>query len=213
MTQRTLSKTGVLVSLRHLFAEGRDFERYRDISSIFLKGGDYNVVRWSWCRAVEGKEQDNPQQEVFSGWKEIARYLGKSVRTVQRHERELGLPVRRVSGNRKGSVVAAKSDLDLWLKSSPTMQESFNRSSRTIQEYLSSEIAKGFGQRAELVAQMTALRTELKTSVCKLRESISNLRQQLNETRRLQDSMASVIRRSLKVRDLSSVDVKHRKPN
>jgi hypothetical protein len=164
-------------------------------------------------RVMESKEQDNPQQEILSGWKEIARYLGKGVRTVQRYERELGLPVRRVSGGRDGSVVTTKSDINNWLKSSPTMQESFNRRLRTVQAYLSSEIAKGVGQRTELVAQMKALRTDLKTSVRKLRQSIMNLRQQLNETRRLQDSMASVIRRSLKVRDLSSVDVKHRKPN
>lgn len=33
--------------------------------------------------------------EILSGWKEIANYLRKGVRTVQRYERELGLPIRR----------------------------------------------------------------------------------------------------------------------
>ena len=32
------------------------------------------------------------QLEIFSGWKDIANYLGKGVRTIQRYERELGLP-------------------------------------------------------------------------------------------------------------------------
>jgi hypothetical protein len=39
-----------------------------------------------------------PQQNaVFTSWKEIAAYLGKSVRTVQRWESEFRLPVRRPS--------------------------------------------------------------------------------------------------------------------
>ena len=33
---------------------------------------------------------------ILSGWKEIANHLGKGVRTVQRYELELALPVRRV---------------------------------------------------------------------------------------------------------------------
>ena len=35
------------------------------------------------------------QLEVFSGWKDIASYLGKGIRTIQRYEQTLGLPIRR----------------------------------------------------------------------------------------------------------------------
>ena len=35
---------------------------------------------------------------VLNSWKEIASYLGRSVRTVQRWEREFGLPVHRPAG-------------------------------------------------------------------------------------------------------------------
>ena len=46
----------------------------------------------------------NPYQPHFlNGWKEIANYLGKGVRTVQRYERTLALPVRRPSGRSGGS--------------------------------------------------------------------------------------------------------------
>jgi hypothetical protein len=44
--------------------------------------------------------------EMFSGWKDIASYLDKGVRTVQRYERELGLPVHHPAGITRGSVVA-----------------------------------------------------------------------------------------------------------
>jgi DNA-binding transcriptional regulator YiaG len=42
---------------------------------------------------------------VLSSWKDIAQYLGKGVRTVQRWERHLGLPVRRPTGATQKSAV------------------------------------------------------------------------------------------------------------
>jgi hypothetical protein len=54
--------------------------------------------------------------EVLSSWKDIARYLGKGVRTVQRWERDLGLPVRRPKGAaHKSSVLLDRNDLDAWM--------------------------------------------------------------------------------------------------
>jgi len=53
---------------------------------------------------------------VLNSWKEIATYLGRGVRTVQRYERELQLPVRRVGGKSRRSVVALSQDLDTWLR-------------------------------------------------------------------------------------------------
>jgi hypothetical protein len=53
---------------------------------------------------------------VLSSWKEIARYLGKSVRTVQRWEQQLGLPVRRpVGAAQKSAVLLHRGELDTWL--------------------------------------------------------------------------------------------------
>ena len=53
--------------------------------------------------------------DVLSSWKEIAMYLGKGVRTVQRWECDLGLPVRRPNGADRRVVVALRSELDQWL--------------------------------------------------------------------------------------------------
>ena len=147
---------------------------------------------WAGGLAVENKEPDSVQHEVLSGWKDIALYLGKGVRTVQRYERQLGLPVRRPSGHPSGSVVAIKSELDGWVKSSP--MNPLDPSQRLKQVYLSSEIAKGFQERAHLHAQMMALRKGLKTNIRRLHESIAKVRQQLNETRKRQDSIESMIR-------------------
>ena len=53
---------------------------------------------------------------VLSSWKDIAKYLGKGVRTVQRWERHLGLPVRRPNGaSQKSAVLLYRGDVDAWL--------------------------------------------------------------------------------------------------
>ena len=56
----------------------------------------------------------------LDSWKEIARYLNRDVRTVQRWEETGGLPVyRQTQGRLKGAVFAYKSELDDWLRQSP----------------------------------------------------------------------------------------------
>lgn len=57
-----------------------------------------------------------PMRTVLSSWKEIAAYLGKGVRTVQRWERELDLPVRRPKPNEKQIVLAFPDELDAWVR-------------------------------------------------------------------------------------------------
>jgi hypothetical protein len=64
--------------------------------------------------------------EIFSGWKDIAGYMGKGVRTAQRYERDLKLPIRRPAGKSKGAVVALKAEIDSWLINIPPL-EAFGR--------------------------------------------------------------------------------------
>ena len=54
---------------------------------------------------------------TLTSWKEIAQYLGKGVRTVQRWEEHDGLPVRRPSGHDSGVVLAFADERDRWLRS------------------------------------------------------------------------------------------------
>ena len=56
--------------------------------------------------------------ELLNSWKEIADYLGRGVRTAQRWEVELHLPVRRPRLRPRTSVTALKSDLDQWVRKS-----------------------------------------------------------------------------------------------
>ena len=56
-------------------------------------------------------------EERLDSWKEIAAYLKRGVRTVQRWERSNGLPVHRLELDRQGSVFAYKPELDAWWES------------------------------------------------------------------------------------------------
>jgi len=60
-------------------------------------------------------------RERLDSWKEIASYLNRDVRTVQRWEETDGLPVhRRAEGRQKGSpVYAFTSEIDAWLHKNP----------------------------------------------------------------------------------------------
>lgn len=53
----------------------------------------------------------------LNGWKEISAFLGKSVRTVQRWEREFGLPVHRVGSAGSEVVFAWREELARWSRS------------------------------------------------------------------------------------------------
>jgi TolB-like protein/Tfp pilus assembly protein PilF len=50
----------------------------------------------------------------LDSWKEIAAYLRRAVSTVQRWEREEGLPVHRLPHSKLGSVYALRTEIDRW---------------------------------------------------------------------------------------------------
>jgi serine/threonine protein kinase/Tol biopolymer transport system component len=61
-------------------------------------------------RLVAGKHR-------LDSWKEVAAYLGRGVRTVQRWERDEGLPVHRLAHEKRGSIYAYSDEVDAWWRS------------------------------------------------------------------------------------------------
>jgi len=64
-------------------------------------------------RQIPDPPADEPRLE---SWGEIAAYLRREIRTVQRWERYQGLPVRRLLIGKLGSVYAYRSELDKWYR-------------------------------------------------------------------------------------------------
>src|SRR5215510_13638453 len=61
----------------------------------------------------EAMTTSNPAERLDS-WKEIAAYLRRDVRTVQRWEKKEGLPVYRHQHEKLGSVYAFRAELTQW---------------------------------------------------------------------------------------------------
>jgi hypothetical protein len=64
------------------------------------------------------------ERRILNSWKEIAAYVGRGVRTVQRWETQLGLPVHRPAGKDHSAVLAFSSELDEWLNRRPLRSSS-----------------------------------------------------------------------------------------
>jgi hypothetical protein len=62
----------------------------------------------------------------LNSWKEIASYLGRGVRTVQRWERELQLPIHRIGSGPRSPVYALTSELNFWMRTSGAMRNGEN---------------------------------------------------------------------------------------
>lgn len=60
--------------------------------------------------------------DILNSWKEVATYLGRGIRTVQRWERELALPIRRPRGKSRSPIFAFRPELDRWLQNAPTAE-------------------------------------------------------------------------------------------
>jgi len=58
----------------------------------------------------------------LNSWKEIAAFLGRGVRTVQRWERDLQLPVHRIGSGPRSPVYAFIAELNFWVTTSGVMR-------------------------------------------------------------------------------------------
>jgi hypothetical protein len=123
------------------------------------------------------EDQDRAEAPQFlSGWKEIANYLGKGVRTVQRYEWQMGLPVRRPAGKPRAAVVATRKEIDAWVAASPIRQAfQLMRPVPGLPHETAVALKDGVKQMTRLGAQMRELRDEVRTSVDLLRQSIEDL--------------------------------------
>lgn len=118
----------------------------------------------------------DPEQPLLNGWKEIANYLGKGVRTVQRYERELRLPVRRPAGRLRSSVVISRAELDLWVSTSPAnghqRDELKPKHIHDLRRGVS-ELQRLCAERRELMTALHTQRAALESNALRIRDALS----------------------------------------
>lgn len=98
--------------------------------------------------------------KMLSSWKEIAQYFGKGVRTVQRWEKTLELPIHRPLNAPSNVVLARTSDLEEWMHRGSVATALKGEVKETVAEpTLIASIAK-------LEGELAALANELGTKTC-----------------------------------------------
>jgi hypothetical protein len=110
---------------------------------------------------------------LLNSWKEIASYLDCGVRTAQRWESH-GLPVHRITGGIRGSVVADAREVDEWIyvQGLDGLQRLRLSDQQTLRDVLRSSVNEARHQREE----MKSLRETRRTALNQLRDTIRKLR-------------------------------------
>ena len=76
---------------------------------------DWKHTETAMADLAQGTTADQPAAgDRLESWKEIAAYLKRDVRTVQRWEQREGLPVHRQQHDKLGSVYAYRSEIEHW---------------------------------------------------------------------------------------------------
>ena len=74
-----------------------------------------------------------PPDDRLDSWKEVASYMRRDVKTVQRWEKREGMPVHRHVHDRMGSVYAFRHELDAWMENRRLSQADALTSSEPVQ--------------------------------------------------------------------------------
>lgn len=68
-------------------------------------------------RSADPSPSSAPARDVLESWKEIAAYVGRSVRTVQLWEKDEDFPIHRQQHDKQGTVFAYREEIDRWRES------------------------------------------------------------------------------------------------
>ena len=111
---------------------------------------------------------------LLNSWKEIASYLGRGIRTVQRWEK-IGLPIRRLGDGDRSPVVADARDIDRWIQSA---QKHGFRTPQSAEHLFLGGTLRDSVERAHRLHENLAKLCESQTSaVAQLSQTIAALRQ------------------------------------
>lgn len=115
-TGRAIVNSEIQGALPSRPGEGRWIANYFPISDSNGKVSQVGAVVVELGEEVEYELGiEGAAQTVIRSWKDIAQYVGTSVKTVQRWERALEFPIRRVNPNKGSVVFAFQNEVEDWL--------------------------------------------------------------------------------------------------
>jgi len=123
---------------------------------------------------VQSRELPGIQVTVLNSWKEIANFVGRGIRTVQRWERFLGMPVHRIGHGNRAPVCVLVSELNFWLT------KSNNGAPQTANGQFENTPRKQFSKRShELAANMSSLARSVAESSLRQRRQAELLQERI----------------------------------
>jgi hypothetical protein len=114
------------------------------------------------------------EDRLLNGWKEIGSYLGRAVRTAQRWEAYLDMPIHRPATRKRTAVIAFSREIDNWLVRNRARIDSYE-----------------LGQPANSSLDLSALREKLARLQMEAAQLAVELRQASQATPRLLDRTTS----------------------
>jgi hypothetical protein len=120
--------------------------------------------------------EEATHRKILNGWKQISNHLDRGVRTAQRWEVLLGMPVHRPALKDRSAVVAFSDELESWLSRTPT--EARNECVAT-----DNRVTDGNNDRSEILLRaLDNLSTVVRQS-CDLLSQMQALQAQLRRSR------------------------------
>ena len=135
---------------------------------------------------------------VLNSWKEIASHLRRGVRTVQRWEQDLGMPVRRPRGKSRSAVIAMADEIDAWLRNAPAGDLSPRKPTST--ETLS-ELHQAIAEHLVLRDRCNRLRAANEQAISNLMASLKQIHESIADSRRhrISNPMTDLVRQTTKL--------------
>jgi chaperonin cofactor prefoldin len=121
------------------------------------------------------------QRLVLNSWKEIAEYMGRGVRTVQRYERDLRLPVHRPAGKSRSAVIAFGDEIDQWMRKGSRSSFANGSTTRNIEANVA-EWQRLIANSEELTKRADTLKTQMRELLRLIKETERRRKVMLNRT-------------------------------
>ncbi len=130
---------------------------------------------------------DRPRPTILNSWKEISTYLGRGIRTAQRWEQELHLPIHRVGTGRRAPVFALEHEVQSWLQTIRTWP---NPSYREVSAPHAAH-AKVTSHAAELARQLITNTRENRRLMRELHENVEQMMRSRELVRRAREARSA----------------------
>ena len=118
--------------------------------------------------------QEAKNRTILNGWKQISNHIDRAVRTAQRWEAVLGMPVHRPALKDRSAVVAFSDELELWLtRTSPDVRNECAETedqATQVNEW-NERLLRALDNMSTLVRQSCALASQVQTLQEQLRRS------------------------------------------